>query len=82
MTMERKENLFFFYIWIQYGCSPQPVRISGLPVNVQLSAVRQIIVDDQWNLLHINSSCPHICGDKHSTETDVQVLFQFLGLFP
>ena len=34
-----------------------------LPVDVQLTVVGQVIVDDQGHLLHINTSGPHISGD-------------------
>ena len=36
-------------------------------MNVELAIVRQIIVDDEGNLLHVNASCPNIRRDQHST---------------
>nr|CAD7396779.1 unnamed protein product [Timema cristinae] len=37
-----------------------------LPMNVQLSVVGQVIVDDERHLLYINTSCPHVCGDENA----------------
>lgn len=40
---------------------------SFLPVDVQLTVVRQVIVDDQWYLLHINTPSPNISGNEYTT---------------
>ena len=37
------------------------------PVDVELTVVGQVVVDDQGNLLHVDPSGPHVCGDQHTT---------------
>lgn len=37
-----------------------------IPVDVQLSVVGQVVVDDERDLWHIQSSGPHVCRDQHS----------------
>lgn len=39
------------------------------PVDVELSVVGQVIVDDQGNLRDIQPSSPDICRDQNPTET-------------
>lgn len=34
------------------------------PVNVQLTVVWQVVVDDEWDLLHVDASGPNIGGDE------------------
>ena len=36
-------------------------------MNVQLTVVRQVVVDNQRNLLNIDTSGPHICWNQHPT---------------
>lgn len=40
--------------------------MSILPVDVQLTVVGQIIVDDKRHLLHVNTTGPNISGDQDS----------------
>jgi len=35
-------------------------RLPSNPVNVQFSVVRQVVVDYQGNLWHVETSCPHV----------------------
>merc|ERR1719233_1515004 len=37
------------------------------PVDVQLSVVGQVIVDDEGHLLHVNTSSPHVSCDQYTT---------------
>jgi hypothetical protein len=37
-----------------------------LPVDVQLTVVGQIIVDDKGHLLHVNTTSPNVGGDQDS----------------
>ena len=41
-------------------------------MNVQLSVVGEVVVDDQRHLLHVNASRPHISGDEDTTEEEQQ----------
>ncbi len=38
-----------------------------VPVDVQLSVVGQIVVNDERHLRHVQTSGPNVCGDQHST---------------
>lgn len=53
-----------------------------IPVNVQLSVVGKVIVDNQRDLWHVQPSGPHVCRDQHSATTHEQELLYFSkGLF-
>ena len=39
-----------------------------VPVDVKFSVVGQVIVDDQRNLLNVDTTGPHVCRDKDSAE--------------
>lgn len=39
------------------------------PVDVQLSVVGQVVVDDQRNLRDVQASSPHVCRDQDPAET-------------
>ena len=43
-------------------------RLTYIPVNVELTVVREIIVDHQGDLLDIDPTSPHISSDEHATE--------------
>ena len=40
-------------------------------VDVELTVVGKIVVDDKGNLLHINTTRPHICRDQHTAAVDM-----------
>ena len=39
------------------------------PVDVQLSVVRQIVVDDERDLLDVNTTRPDVSRDENAAET-------------
>lgn len=39
-----------------------------VPVDVELSVVGQVVVDDERHLRNVQTSCPNICRDQHATE--------------
>lgn len=41
-------------------------------MDVQLSVVGKIVVDDERNLRNIQTSGPNVCGDQHSTAQEEQ----------
>ncbi len=43
------------------------------PVNVQLAIVRKVVVDDEGDLLHVDSSRPHVSRDQHPATTNQTV---------
>ena len=50
------------------------------PVNIQFSTVRQVVVDYQGDLLHIESSTPHVGGDQHATVARSELLHDLIAL--
>lgn len=44
----------------------------SVPVDVQLSVVGKIVVNDERNLRNIQTSGPNVCGDQHSTAQEKQ----------
>ncbi len=38
-------------------------------VDVELTVVGQVVVDDQRDLLHVNAARPHVCGDQNTALT-------------
>lgn len=45
-----------------------------VPVDVQLSVVGKIVVDDERDLRHIQTSGPNVCRDQHSTAREKHFL--------
>lgn len=40
----------------------------GVPVDVQLSVVGQVVVDNERHLRNVQTSSPNICRYQHATE--------------
>lgn len=51
---------------------PERPRSVSVPVDVQLSVVGKIVVNDERNLRNIQTSGPNVCGDQHSTAREKQ----------
>lgn len=66
---------------INPGLSAQMVfdKDDFIPVDVQLSVVGQVIVDDKGDLWHVQPSGPHVCRDQHSaTATHKHQIFTII----
>mmetsp|Transcript_13433 Transcript_13433/g.34256 ORF Transcript_13433/g.34256 Transcript_13433/m.34256 type:complete len:324 (-) Transcript_13433:313-1284(-) len=49
-------------------------------VNVKLSVVGKVIVDDKGHLRHIKTPCPHVCGDEHTLLAAAELLHDLVSL--
>ncbi len=49
-------------------------------VNVQLTIVRQVVVDHKWDLLHVNAASPHVRGDEDTAQTAAELLHDCVAL--
>ena len=58
-----------YMVILRYSNSYLPAEStrSTNPVDVQLSVVGQIIVDNQGDLLNINTTSPHVCSNQNTT---------------
>ena len=50
----------------------------GIPVNVQLTIVRQVVANNQRHLLDIEATTPHICGNQNPRPPRSELLHNFI----
>jgi hypothetical protein len=50
-------------------------------VDVQFTVVREVIVYDQRDLLHVNAARPHVCCDQHTAVSSPELLHDGVSLF-
>lgn len=63
----------------RHTLAAKPTR-SADAVNVQLTIVRQIVVDDERNLLDVDATRPHVRRDQHPALAGTELLHNFVTL--
>ena len=54
---------------------------SSNSVDVKFTVLREIIANDQWNLLNVKASAPDICSNEHTRLTSTEFRHNCISLF-
>ena len=66
LDVSQDANVLISY---KVNCDTTAIEPTGATdaVDVELAGLRQVVADNKTDLLDVEASSPHICGDKYTT---------------